>query len=175
MEHFEMVEKLVLKTGVSYEDAKMALEACNWDILDALVYLEKLGKVKDGAAQYTTNGPEPDGTVFEDVPPRKDMTFGEMCGRFFGFIGRWIEKGNQNYLDVSHKGQHVLSVSITVLVILLLVGFWFVVPLLVVGLFFQFQYHFRGTGKEEDINSILNRASGAAESLKEEMKGTKKS
>ena len=69
----------------------------------------------------------------------------------------------------------MLSVSITVLVILLLVGFWFVVPLLVVGLFFQFQYHFRGTGKEEDINSILNRASGAAESLKEEMKGTKKS
>ena len=43
MDHLEMVEKLAQKAGVSYEDAKMALEACNWDMLDALVYLEKLG------------------------------------------------------------------------------------------------------------------------------------
>ena len=43
MDHLEMVEKLAQKAGVSYEDAKMALEACGWDMLDALVYLEKLG------------------------------------------------------------------------------------------------------------------------------------
>ena len=67
MDHLEMVEKLAQKAGVSYEDAKMALEACGWDMLDALVYLEKLGKTGYGAAWYSTDGPEPDGTVFEDV------------------------------------------------------------------------------------------------------------
>ena len=60
-------------------------------MLDALVYLEKLGKTGYGAAWYSTDGPEPDGTVFEDVPPRdKDTTFGELCGKFFGFIGSAI-------------------------------------------------------------------------------------
>ena len=46
MDQLEKVEKLREKTGVSYEDAKNALEACGYDLLDAIVYLEKLGKVK---------------------------------------------------------------------------------------------------------------------------------
>ena len=56
MDHFEMVEKLRTKANVSYEEAKAALEASNWDILDALVLLENEGKVNNGAtkAEYTT-------------------------------------------------------------------------------------------------------------------------
>ena len=32
-EKMERVEKLRQKTGVTYEEAKNALEACNWDIV----------------------------------------------------------------------------------------------------------------------------------------------
>ena len=46
MDHFEMVEKLRTKANVTYEEAKAALEASDWDILDALVLLESEGKVK---------------------------------------------------------------------------------------------------------------------------------
>ena len=35
MDKLEKVEKLRAKTGVSYEDAKNALEACDYDLLDA--------------------------------------------------------------------------------------------------------------------------------------------
>ena len=45
MERMDKVEKLREKTGVTYEDAKAALDACGWDMLDAVVYLEKLGKL----------------------------------------------------------------------------------------------------------------------------------
>ena len=56
MDHFEMVEKLRTKANVSYEEAKAALEASDWDILDALVLLESEGKVNNGEAkaEYTT-------------------------------------------------------------------------------------------------------------------------
>ena len=55
MEQLEKVEKLREKTGVTYEEAKAALEACEWDLLDAIVYLESQGKIKDaGMASYTT-------------------------------------------------------------------------------------------------------------------------
>ena len=40
MEQFEKVEKLREKTGVSYEDAKKALEEHDWDMLEAIVALE---------------------------------------------------------------------------------------------------------------------------------------
>ena len=41
MDNFEKVEKLVIKAGVSYEEAKRALEAANGDLLDAMILLEK--------------------------------------------------------------------------------------------------------------------------------------
>ena len=45
MDQLEKVEKLRKKTNVSYEEAKAALEANNWNMLDAIVHLEKQGKV----------------------------------------------------------------------------------------------------------------------------------
>ena len=47
MDNFEKVEKLREKAGVSYEEAKTALEQCNYDLLDAMIYLEKQGKVQN--------------------------------------------------------------------------------------------------------------------------------
>ena len=53
MDHYEMVESLRAKANVTYEEAKAALEASDWDMLDALVLLESEGKV-NGAPEFTT-------------------------------------------------------------------------------------------------------------------------
>ena len=45
MEEFEKVEELVKRTGVSFEDARSAIRACDGNIVMALDYLEKLGKL----------------------------------------------------------------------------------------------------------------------------------
>ncbi len=58
MDKLEKVEKLREKTGVSYEDAKNALEACDYDLLDAIIYLEKLDKVKAPEVESFTTGAE---------------------------------------------------------------------------------------------------------------------
>ena len=49
MTNFEMVEILRDKANVSYEEAKAALENSNWDLLDAMLLLEKEGKVNPGS------------------------------------------------------------------------------------------------------------------------------
>lgn len=65
MERMDKVEKLREKTGVTYEDAKAALDACGWDMLDAVVYLEKLGKVKaPEETHYSTQAPNPPMTQY---------------------------------------------------------------------------------------------------------------
>ena len=46
MEDYKLVEKLKNEANISYEEAKSALEKSNWDILDAFVYLEEMGKVQ---------------------------------------------------------------------------------------------------------------------------------
>ena len=70
MTNFEMVELLRQKANVSYEEAKAALEAANWDLLDAIVLLEKEGRVADGGAAYST------GTKREEKSEKKKQSRG---------------------------------------------------------------------------------------------------
>ena len=58
MDNLEKVERIREKTGVSYEDAKIALEASGNDMLDAIVYLEKLGKVQGPKQSQYVTAPE---------------------------------------------------------------------------------------------------------------------
>ena len=44
MERVEMIEKLMEKTNVTREEAEKALEKVNWDLLDAIIYVERSKK-----------------------------------------------------------------------------------------------------------------------------------
>ena len=46
MNEFEKAEKLRERANVSFEEARDALKACGGDLLDAMVYLERLGHIK---------------------------------------------------------------------------------------------------------------------------------
>ncbi|WP_243156207.1 hypothetical protein [Clostridium sp. C2-6-12] len=45
MESHRLIEKLKNETNISYEEAKIALEKSEWNILDALLYLEEVEKI----------------------------------------------------------------------------------------------------------------------------------
>ena len=47
MERNEMIKKLMEKAYVTNEEAQEVLEKCNWDLLDAIIYLERNGKVEN--------------------------------------------------------------------------------------------------------------------------------
>lgn len=47
MEINEMIKKLMEKAHVTYEEAQEVLERCKWDLLDAIIYLERSGKVEN--------------------------------------------------------------------------------------------------------------------------------
>ena len=151
MDKLEKVEKLRAKTGVSYEDAKNALEACDYDLLDAIIYLEKLDKVKAPEVESFTTGAEQQ-TYTNDC---NKVTFGQMMDRFFKWCGKVLKKSVDSTFIVERKGQTMINVPVLVLVIALILAFWVVLPLLVVGLFCECRYHFEGIG---DINVNLNSA-----------------
>lgn len=46
MEKHEMAEKLVEKCGISYEEAGNVLREANYDLLEAMIILERQGKLK---------------------------------------------------------------------------------------------------------------------------------
>lgn len=70
MKSYEMVEKLSEKTGITLEKAKEVLERANWDILDAMIILEKEHQSPTaGSAPYAQPQPQVNPNVYSEVNP----------------------------------------------------------------------------------------------------------
>ncbi|SFC49241.1 hypothetical protein [Butyrivibrio sp. YAB3001] len=179
MENFEMVEKLREKTGVSYEEAKKVLEEKNYDMLDAVIELERQGKVaapKDGS--YTAGASQDMENVkkFEIAQKQyeKDCNknnFKEGFKNLADFFRVLFKKSLEIDFCLNKGGQKIASVPLLVLVLLLLGFFWITVPLLIIGLFFGISYNFTGIDKVVvDVNDVCDKASQTAENIKNEFK-----
>ena len=97
MEEFEKVEQLVKVTGVSFEDAKNAIRACDGNIVDAMVYLEKLEKInKNNAAGRST-------ASAEDICKKAIEDVKKPAGKFVDYMTKnklSIKKGDDEVVKV---------------------------------------------------------------------------
>lgn len=174
MELFEKVEKIVAKTGCSYEDAKNALDASGGDLLDAMILLERQGKAKPEGGAYSTR--------YENQPQYVPVSYAGAKG---GEYGR--QKGENKFKEYCRKVWHVLSTNFLVIkrrgelmaklpfwaALLILFGSWFLVlALLIISLFFGFTYSFTGEKETEmrKANEVMDKFSRAAETAREEFK-----
>lgn len=178
MENFEKVEKLREKTGVSYEDAKTVLEQNNYDMLDAMIALERQGKVTPpDEGSYTTGADKDMENVkkFEVAQKQYEKNcskgaFREGCRKLVDFIRMLVNKSLEIHFCINKDGQRLAAVPVLVL-ILLFCFFWVTLPLLIIGLFFGFTYNFTGVDKVVvDVNDVCDKASQTAENIKNEFK-----
>ncbi len=173
MEMLEKVEKLREKANVSYEDAKAALEACNYDVLDALVYLEQNGKIeKNASATYTTSPEGATSQEFEQAQKSYEnscsgTSAGEVFKKFFNWLGKLLRKGCDTSFLVTRGDKEIMSVPVLVLILAALLAFWLVVILLIVGLFNNFKYYFIGIEPTTvDVNGFCQKAAETCEEIK---------
>ena len=170
MDRIELVERLREKTGVSYEEAKAALETSEWDLLDAVVLLEKEGKVQ--STSYSTKQTSAGGESQSEEKAQKSK--GDGFEAFMAWVGRVVHKGNTNSLVIQRHGERKFSLPVTAFVLLLVFAFPVTIPLMVVSLFFGYHYRFTGPDLGKDsINSVMEKAAKAAEAVKEEFKDEK--
>lgn len=171
MTNFEMVELLRQKANISYEEAKTALELANWDLLDAMLVLEREGKVSGNGGSYSTKDEE----VKDDECKQKKHNGGEGLRGTLRWLGNALAKliriGNENFLVVCHKGKELFALPMTVCAVLLMCSVGTVLFALAVGLFCGLRYSFRGPNLgRESINSAMDRAAEAAETVKNEIR-----
>ena len=168
MEDFEKIEKLRERANVTYEEAKEALNAANGDLLDAMIYLERQGKVKAEKEVHTTEYTDAvkNEIVASGAEGKKDgKDFGEKCKRFFKKLWNYL---SENHLKVSHHEEEVIDLPLWVVVIILLAGWWVVLVLIVVSLFFDWNYKFYGKNNLEGANSVMEKVKETAENVKED-------
>ena len=173
----EQVDKLRERANVSFEEAKIALEQNNGDLLDALIWLERQGKTGSTAGgSYSTRGPE---------IPIPSCTKGEGPGA--GGKGHWnpsweefkvkakdlLQRSLDNTIQAEKNGKVLLSIPVLMGALLMLAGFWIVVPLMVLGLFCGYRYHFSGPDLGRDaVNSVMDRVTETAEGIRDNVKSS---
>ncbi len=173
MDNLEKVEKIREKTGVSYEAAKEALEASNYDILDAIVYLEKNGKVKGPEVQVVTVEEKEQKERREKFKKTQD-DYEKNCKRktknyvneFFKWLGALLKKSVDTSFVVERKHEVLITMPVLVLIIFLIFMFWLICPLIIVGLFCDCRYRFDGGKTQFDINEFCDKCADGAENIK---------
>ena len=170
MEMMEKVERLREKANVSYEEAKAALEQTGGDLLDAIVLLERQGKVKEPAhSTFSTEYEEQKEyiKVRDKVEEQENSapSMGRTIGRAFRGLIRFIKQTT----FIVTKGEDTVFTMPTLVFALLLFFFWEVLaPVMVIALFFGVRYSFEGEEEAEKANSILHKAGDFAQDVKSE-------
>ena len=175
----EQVEKLKERANVSYEDAKSALEYTDGDLLEAVIYLERQGKIRgpELSSYNTQEGPRErrqhqhgnkrygNGEYINQGPTiRQQMRY------FFRKFCDLVRKTNANHFEVSRDGESLISMPVTLLILSIICFFWVTLPLLIIALFFGCRYRFTGPDFGRDaINDVMDQAAYTADSIKRTM------
>ena len=170
MERYEMAELLSQKAGVTLEEARAALEENNWDMLDAMVALERARNTSGGVHVDTEAGGygEPNIHPVKNVGHKREPFFSNGFATIWEYIKKlWFVLLNNDFV-VIRRDKRLLTVPVLVLVALLLVSFGLALVVLVVGLFCNCRYVFEGRQLGKDIvNDAMGRMSDLAEDIKE--------
>lgn len=172
-EKLKLIGKLREKTNISYEEAKAALENSNWDILDALLYLEESGRVeKPPVSIFYTNEVGYSGKSEESGKNEetKYKTKNSYQG-IFEVICKYIDTYNNIFLEIKKKGRVLLKVPLTVVIVLSFFMFWIIIPLTVLGLFFDIEFYVSSNRVNTDkANKVLSEISESVKTIKEKFK-----
>ena len=174
MEKLEKVELVREKAGVSYQDAKEALEACGYDVLDAIIWLENAGKADSQTASYETAGgagteasPEMRQAQQEYHENSKKRKANEAWSSFRKGAGGVIRESFRMTFVAERHGEQVVAIPLAIVIIGMFIwgaSLW----LLIAGLFCGFRYRIEGAKPTTfDVNDAMDKAADAAEHIKD--------
>ena len=196
MDNYQKVEQLVSKAGCSYEDAKTALESCGWDMLDAVISLEREGKINKETPEQKAEEP------VEIIPEVSADNVGGNNSQQITYIyddsgsgnsggagnsgkaegkpkrGRKLWKRiksiliNNRMVVLKSSGQQIMDLPIVIPVIALIAFFWATLIVAAIAMVFGCRFHFEGEdlGKT-NINSTMDKATDYAEKVKNDIAG----
>lgn len=176
MEHYELVEKLTERANVTAEEAAAVLESCDWELLEAMIRLEREGKLYSNGAHAGTKHDE---VTFEDCAENEQTEKDgpaarrERRGRLGALLKKLLRQGMENYLVVKREGKVLLELPVLIAGVLTLALFWLVVILLIIGLCTRCEFSLRGRELgTESINNGIHDVTDAAQDIVEQVRDT---
>jgi len=150
--NLESIDRVRERAHVSYEEARAALEKCNGDVVEALIYLEKQDKVK---------GPGHE---------KESKTKSETESGFWATINRILKAGNETKLVISKGSDVVVNLSLTIVILITIILPPLTLLGLLVALFTNHRIQVEKPGQKDlEINKTLDDLSTAASKVSEQV------
>lgn len=137
MDRFDMTEELREKAQVSYEAAKDALEKNNWDMTEAIVYLESRNKKSKKEAFGSKDG------KYITPTAKSSDAFQPMSHALADIIKRVFANG----LEVIHRKTIIVKIPLIIMMILLFTYPRMLIPAFILTWIFGVRYRFNPGNK----------------------------
>ena len=164
----EQVERLREKSGLSYEEARDLLERCHGDLLDALIELERQGRLRPGAhpAATPTASYDRGRTREERNGAHSGDAFWEQIREGLRAVGDVLRPSS--VLEIWQDGRQLTAVPLLILLLAVMFAFWITLPLLLIGLVAGCRYRLASPHVNlEVLNGALGAVSDTVEDWKE--------
>ena len=193
MDILEKVEALREKANISYEEAKNILDEANGDLLEAMVLLERQGKIRKpetelmrsdaGDTSETKTSEEAaekedtsDHTADEKAAAAGDANTGAKnseCTRrkVKRAMRKLIEVLKNNSLHVTRKEEDIFIMPAWAFALIFLFAWKPLLIIMLVSLFFQVRYSIEGKNDLQAANDFLNKVGNMAEEVAGEFNG----
>ena len=153
MDRFEMAETLRKKAGISYRDAKEALEAAGWDMPQAMENLQRgRGDRKESEMGSTKSS-------------GKAANAAGWLASAFKWMGETIQRGNRNYFFVTRDKKQVFEITVTVAVLLFLLLHGLFVLIILIGLLAGYRCKFISEAEDKAFREDIKAAGDTAEEI----------
>jgi len=172
MERNEMIEILIEKTKVTREEAVEALEKTDWDLLEAIIYLERNAKVENTETTKIIEV-KAEGQYQGDNNSNKESYggLGTILGRIARGIAKFIRKANTNFFEIRKDNERPIRIPLIIAALLLIFLSVPTVILLIVGLFCGYKYSLSGPNINcAKVNDVFKKVSETADNVKRDFK-----
>ena len=175
MTMLEKVEMLRERADVTYEEAKNALEESDGDLLDAMVLLERMGKVKKPEqGTYSTGYEEQAGYVRVQDKVDEQRRYAPHPGQIVGKILRKVLQILRNdSFCVERFGSTLFMMPAWLFAIVLFFSWRISLLVMIASLFFGVRYRFVGDDDLTVANDIMDKAGSLAEDVSKELRRDK--
>lgn len=166
-----MIDKLKAIENITYDEAREALVNSNWDMLDAIIYLEDKGTIRKPKIRiFSTKD------IIEDDKVNKDSGVDKNINKsgFFEKICNLFDVGNNIFLKLTKEGKELIAIPLTAVVVIMMLLIYAIIPLVIIAYLFNIELHFEDTRSNlagtDGVNNLLNKFYSYMQRFKQKFK-----
>ena len=173
MDLLNKVELLREKANITYEEAKSVLDEAGGDLLEAMIILERRGKVQrpeTDLTPFTEKAAADEEEKIADEKPEGKTVDSKNTRKLKNTMKKIINVLKNNSFNIYRNGEELFKMPAWAFALILFFFWEPVIPIMLIALFFNVRYAFTGKDDLSCANKFMDKAGAMADEMSSEFK-----